>query len=85
MAHMTLRQDSQALSAYRQMLRELGVDVDRLSDASVIDALQRASASWMKVEEDVGQFAAQVRETCRDAGARVHAAFSLRRTRRDDG
>lgn len=66
------------------MLRELGVDVDRLSDAFMIDGLQRASASWMKVDEDVGQLAAQVRGTCRDAGARVHAAISLHRTRRDD-
>lgn len=84
MPRVTLREDSQALSAYRQMLRELGVDVDRLSDAFMIDGLQRASASWMKVEEDVGQIAVQVRETCRDAGARVHAALSLRRPRRDD-
>jgi hypothetical protein len=68
MPPMTLRQDSQALSAYRHMLRELGVDVDRLSDASVIDALRRASESYMKVEEDVAQ---KVREACRGARARL--------------
>jgi hypothetical protein len=81
---MTLRQDSEALSAYRQMLRELGVDVDRLSDGVVIDALQRASENWMKVEEDVGQMAAQVRDACRGARARLlDAAGSglLRRNR----
>ena len=71
---MTLRQDHQALSAYRQMLRELGVDVDRLDDRVVIDALQRASESWMKVEEDVGQMAAHVREACRGARARLAGA-----------
>ena len=68
MLAMSLRQDSQALSAYRHMLRELGVDVDRLSDASVIDALRRASDSYMKVEQDVTQ---KVREACRGARARL--------------
>ena len=78
---MSLREDSQALSAYRQMLRELGVDVDRLSDRAVITALQRASESWMKVEDDVGQMAAQVREACRGARARLLEAADRRMRR----
>ena len=61
------------------MLRELGVDVDPLSDATVIDALRRASESYMKAEEDVAQ---KVRELCRGARARfLEPGQLLRRDR----
>ena len=79
MRAMSLRQDSQALSAYRHMLRDLGVDVDRLSDASVIAALRRASESYMKVEEDLGQ---RVREVCRGARARLLGTGQILRRNR---
>ena len=77
---MPLRRDAQAISAYRAMLNELGIDVHALSDDAILADLQRAAQSWSQLASRRRRATARIR--ARITHACTSATAITRRHRR---